>query len=79
MLSTISPIIFIRTFGEVNHYNGMSALQAGIPANSIILLHGLKWKKAVLSSNMAAMSTLSGICRLLEEKEESIGFNFASG
>ena len=71
MLSTLPQIIFIRRFGEVNHDNEMSALQSGIPANSIISLHGLKWKKAVLPSSMAAMSTLSGIYRLSEENKES--------
>jgi hypothetical protein len=79
MLSTLPPIIFIRRFGEVNHDNEMSALQSGILANSLISLHGLKWKKAVLPSSMAAMSTLSGICRLSEENKGTIGFNFASG
>jgi len=44
----------------------MSALQSGVPANSIISLPGLEWKKAVLSSSMAAMSTLSGICHLFD-------------
>jgi len=48
----------------------MSALQSGVPANCIISLHGLKWKKTVLSSNMAAMSTLSWICRLSEENKD---------
>jgi hypothetical protein len=57
----------------------MSTLQSGILANSIISLHGLKWKKAVLSPSMAAMSKLSGICRLSEENKGTIGFNFASG
>jgi hypothetical protein len=71
--------MFIRILCAVNRYNGMSSLWFGVPAISIISLHGFEWKKAILPHSMAAMSTLSRICSLPEEIKRTIRFNFASG